>query len=114
MSLRLPHRNAVLTSIGRGAQSDEWDRAGGSAVTFWAGRADALVSDETREVAGSGSSSVTTVRSVVISSELAVEVGDTLTLEWRGAQLVAQANGVLRREPPPGVPGTTLVELEVT
>lgn len=114
--MRLPHRNAIVTAVTGKAFSEGWDQAGTLGAASWTGSADAYVTDKSHnEYSGDGSSLIVT-RTVVVSNDLPVAVGDTLTITWRDSTISPVVKGVVRREPPPGagLSATTLLEIELT
>lgn len=112
--MNLPHANARVTSITAHGYADDWSSASAAGSVTWTGTADAVVRDERRNVTGDGTSSTVISRTVVVPASLEVAIGDTLAVTWRGAATTMVVQGVVRREPPPGLDGTTLVEVEVT
>lgn len=112
--MNLPHANASVTSVTAHGYTDDWSSASAAGSVTWTGTADAVVRDERRNVYGNGESSTVISRTVVVPADLALTIGDTLTVTWRGAASSMVVKGIVRREPPRGVSGTTLVEVEIT
>ena len=114
MATGLPHRNATLTAITAHGYEGDWASASTDGSATWTGTAAAVVVDDTRRESTGSSSSVLVTRSVVLPAALSVNVGDKLTLSWHGTTITPTVKSVVRREPPAGVDGTLLVEVEVT
>lgn len=113
--MRLPHGNARITAVTGKGYSEDWDSAGTTAASArWTGVADAFVVDERRNVYDGERASTVVTRSVVVPAELDVRIGDSLTMTYQGAPLTLRVKGLVEQEPPPGVPGTTVVEAELT
>lgn len=112
--VRLPHANARLTAVTRKGYSEDWDDAGTSGSSRWTGISDAYISDDQRNTYDSGRASKVISRSVIVPSGISVEVGDTLTISYKGATISPAVKGILQQEPPPGIEGTTVLEVELT
>ena len=110
----LPSHNATLTSIAPDGYTADWTSTATTAAATWTGTADAWVRDDRRNVYTNGAASTVVERTVVLPSNLTVNIGDTLTLVWKGATITPQVKGVVRREPPAGIAGSMVVEIEVT
>ncbi len=112
--MRLPHANARLTSVTRKGYAEDWDDAATSGSSRWTGVADAYISDDQRNIYEDGRASKIISRSIVVPADLSVEVGDVLTLSFRGSTITPAVKGILRQQPSPGIDGTTLLEVELT
>lgn len=113
--MRLPHSNATVTAISAKAFSADWDDGGTVSGAYWTGRADAYLTDERHNDYLNGSSTLVVTRSLIVPSELAVNVEDTLTVLWGGQTITATVRGILRQNPPPGIPAavaTSVLEIE--
>jgi ribosomal protein S28E/S33 len=110
--MRLPQANARLTAVTGRGYSEDWDAAGTAGSTRWSGQADAYVQTQAQEVRDGGRDSTVITRSVVLPSEVPVEVGDTLALTYRETAVSWPVVSVIARTGPAGVRSTTLVEVE--
>jgi hypothetical protein len=113
-TLRLPHRNAVLTSIKASSLASDWDTASSDGAVIWTGTADAVIVDDTRRVTEGSDSSKIVTRTVILPSELTVTVGNKLSLDWNDTTITPIVKSVVRREPPAPLDGTLLIEVELT
>jgi len=113
-TLRLPHRNAVLTSIKASSLASDWDTASSDGAVIWTGRADAVITDDVRRLTEGDDSSKIIKRTIVLPSQLAVAVGNKLSLDWNGSTITPIVQSVIRREPPAPLDGTLLIEVELT
>jgi hypothetical protein len=109
--VRLPQRNALLTSITGKGLSEDWDDAATTGSVKWEGRADAYVQTDDRQVRDGTRDSEVITRTVVLPSKLPVEVGDTLGLTVDETPVSWPVVALTERLAPAGVPGTTLVEV---
>lgn len=113
-TLRLPHRNAVLTSIKASSLASDWDTASSDGAVIWTGTADAVVQDDSRRLSEGEDSSKIITRTIILPSDLTIAVGNTLSLEWNGSTITPTVKSVTRREPPAPLDGTLLIEVELT
>ena len=112
--MRLPHSNALVTAVAAKAYTQDWDAAGTTAAASWTGRCDALVSDERHQQYSGGESSTIVTRTIVVPDTLPVAIGDKLTVSWHDSTITPVVQGLTRKEPPNGVRGTLLLEIEIT
>lgn len=110
--LRLPHANATITKVTDPGSSDDWDDAATTGPTRWEGKADAFVRDTRRREINDGRTDFVDVRTVSLPEGVSVAAGCTLTLTYRGAQLVVPVLTLVAHTAPPGVPGGSVVEVE--
>ena len=108
--LLLPHANATVTKVtASGGQGDGWEGPTAGAAR-WEGEADAFVRDTRRREQNGDRTEFVDVRLVSLPEGVPVEASDTLTLTYRDEEIEVPALAVIRHQPPPGVPGGTVVE----
>jgi len=109
---RLPHTNAVLREVSTEGTTDDWDRTASSAPR-WSGHVDAYLT-EVRRIDYAGQTSTAAVeRSLVLPAGIDVSEGDTVTIDADGQLVSGRVRLVERRMPPPGVPGTMRLTLDL-
>lgn len=113
-ALRLPHRNAILTSVKASSLASDWNTASSDGSIIWSGTADAVIMDDSRRVTDGSDSSKIVTRSIVLPSALPITVGNKLSLDWNASTITPTVKSVVRREPPAPLEGTILVEVELT
>ena len=111
-ALVLAHANAEIVKVTKsGGQGDGWEGPT-DGPTRWEGRADAFVRNYRRREMSDGRTEYVDVRRVNLPDGVPVETTDTLTLIYKGEQLVVPVLNLVTNEAPPGVPGGTVVEVE--
>lgn len=104
-SLRLPQRNATITSVEVRSAVEDWDRVT-TRSAVWTGKADAYITVASRRVSNPGNNSddVETTRVVLVPRLLPVDVGSRLTITSdSGTSENVRVQTIDRRLPPPGV-----------
>jgi hypothetical protein len=111
--MELPMANATLTKVEGGGFAEDYDRAKGGDDPKWTGSEGVYFNEASERVSSGESTEIVIGRSVVVSSDLAVDwkQGDTLTLTRGEEEIVADVRRIKKTEYP-GAPGVVRLHLD--